>query len=421
MSGTTSAQRAPDPSPRHVIERINRFSTLRAAERALKPSVRRRRELPSASVGRDLLVRLRHLLAHTRGKRTREENAPPAAAELARIDERLDLFSRQLRATADRSPMAQLRATLPSIAYEHPEEVAALLDLCLEGDASPATRLPLVDYLVTLLASDHGYTRKSLIRDPSEVSRQVAARCRRLANEPEEVGLEIAQTFDRAIREVAELDNLEEIVQRMRVYKAKLDGRIFIPSVLRSVVAYNLAVSNRIEALLDRERERARAAEAMFLALDALDALELQERGEDRCDAAPSALDSPALITLHEALCDVLSGYKLPEGPAAKLATSFDVAALDDHEVRAFTEPDASCELTGRLLRLTVTAGLARQALSNMSDALQELEVDASSLTDHWVPELTRRLDEAIEHLAATGQLALAEQLRASQQRHLAA
>ena len=140
---------SPSLARSEVVARVRRFAALRAAQRALTPSVRSPESLPTAGPLRAIRDQLRALLEAV------ESPSGGATAfgeaDLPGIDDALDGYARQLRMVADGVSMPQFRASLPEAAQAQRGEVLALLDLLIEDDEPLDARLRLVDYLVTLL------------------------------------------------------------------------------------------------------------------------------------------------------------------------------------------------------------------------------------------------------------------------------
>jgi hypothetical protein len=259
-----------ETSEREVIARINRYSKLRAAERAIEPSVRVRRDLPTAILGRDLLVDLRKA-----SQIAREGGADPIRqtliAMVEEIDETLVGFALQLKRIINQTPMIQLRASLPAIAEQFRVEAVALLEVCLEADDIDDCPMLLVDFLITLLSTSQGAGIKAVSSDPCIASQTVERFSNEWLNHTSEENELLAAEFRNAAVEVLNLEDLERLVKKMREKKRPLRYKYFHPEILRSIVAYNLAVANRFKIVINQSRERDRALEEALGNLRALD------------------------------------------------------------------------------------------------------------------------------------------------------
>jgi hypothetical protein len=288
---------------RDVIARIRRYSTLRAAERALQPTVRLRRKHPTAALGLDLLIDLRELLTQVQSQGGASSGGEPDREELdlERVDSRLKEFSRKLEQTIGHTSLAQFRATLRAITRKNRAEATALLDFCLESEGRASRDLALVDYLITLLSSESVRGVKSLAFDPTGVSPALTGLCEREARRADLRCDEAGGEFRSAALEVAELEDLVPLVRRMRRVKNRLGRRFFAPDVLRSIVAYNLAVANRLEALLDAQRSEDAAMERTLRDLRALDEATAAEARSGCPGPQCSVFDSPGISALSDA------------------------------------------------------------------------------------------------------------------------
>ncbi len=260
--------------PKDLGSRIARFSNLRAAERAITPTVRGRARLPSFHLGRELLDSLQRMREAV-GFRASAIHGLSADDLAASVDRDLDAFTTALCGVINETPMMQFRATLPGTVEQAREEVEALLDFCLEpGRFVPFPRA-LVDFAVTLLATERaGGGRKKILHDPSQVTARIAILSREqgAVRDPE-----IAPTC-RALRNAAvklqSQDELEPTIRQIRGVKDSLGIRILHPEVLRSAVAYNVAIHNRLLLILASAREFDSAADEALATLRALDSCE---------------------------------------------------------------------------------------------------------------------------------------------------
>jgi hypothetical protein len=268
-----------EPSERDVIQRISRFSSLRATERALRPSVRLRRAHATPSdLGLMLLRDLQELMADDGNPSTL--CARDAKGLLADIDDRLDQLDRALDSLIDETPISEFRANLPSIADSNRAETMALLDFCLSTPTRRCRHLSLIDYVITLLSSRREGNTRCLRSDPVQASPGLSALCDRLKNERSD--FDAAREFREASFSILDVQSVVPLIERMRSLKADLGQALFAPETLRSVVGYNLAVSNRLGSLLEADRAHDRDIETTLQNLRALD-----ERPETYAGCAP--------------------------------------------------------------------------------------------------------------------------------------
>ena len=257
--------------PKELASRISKYANLRAAERAITPTVRGRARLPSFRLGGEILDSLQRLRQAV-DQRSSSIGGVSVANLAANIDRDLETFAEALATVINKSPMVQLRATLPGTVRQAREEVEALLDFCLEpGRFTPFPRA-LVDYMITLLSTagaDEG--RKMIQNDPSQVTKRVEALSLEQAS-LRHSGVDNACSVLRvAAVDLVSMDDLESIIRRMREIKDDLCERLLHPEVLRSVVAYNVAIHNRLLIILSAAREFDQAAHQTLASLRALD------------------------------------------------------------------------------------------------------------------------------------------------------
>jgi hypothetical protein len=168
-------------------------------------------------------------------------------------------------------------------------------------------------------------------------------------------------------------------------------------------VTYNLAVANRVEALMDLERLRDREERRILDALQALDGPGAAS-GVDWATRRPSVLVSPGLHSVCEALRDRLAGVEPAPGPSAKIAAQIDVSGLHAHEVRAFT--DGLDDGAAPLLRTAVVVADVIGDLPSLTEPLRQLDIDPLVLERDWVAELDGALTETAGQLADCGRAA---------------
>ena len=332
-----------------VVRLINRYSSLRAAERALRPSVRDRRSLPTAALGRDLVATLQSHLEQVRALGAREDEEPSCVEEeveqvwtsLRVIEAELADFVVKLGAIIKSTPIAQLRSTLPAVAAQYRAEAKALLDICLEVTDFETEPPFLVDYLITVLSSATTGGHRAIRYDPAQISPGVVSRCAEYEASFSTEGAERASLTSRALRnatmEVLVIDELEGMVGPMRELKRELGESFFDRDVLRSIVHYNVSVGNRFHTLFELEREQDVAAERTIAALEALD-----EVATGDAEVYVGYLEPPfaslGLRALEDALRLRLSGREPEAGAARDIVQKVDIDQLSEAEVEAFVD-----------------------------------------------------------------------------------
>jgi hypothetical protein len=377
-----------------VVRRINRYSTLRGAERALSPSIRLSEAGEPDGPGVDLLVKLRKLLLDVRAV---GGPTPDLPERLDEVDAQLAAMTDRVRARLTSTSMAHLRSTLPLIARDARGEASALLDFCIDDAGVAPEHAPLVEYLVTLLSCSQDRGAQIVRCDPTRVTASVERLCHRARSEADGESDRAARELFRAAFEVTGLRDLVPLVRRMRNVKSELGDRLFTTEVLRNAVAYNVAVANRIEVLMEIERLRDERERRL---LDELRALDAAEAGGD-ARRNPSVLDSPGFHSVCEAVRDRLTGVEPVPGPSAKIASQVDVSRFGAEAVRAFG--DAHDEGAAPLLRAALVLGGILETEAALDDHWRALEIDPTTPERVWADELDHTLAAAADQLSACG------------------
>jgi len=273
------------PNEKDVVGRINRYSALRSVERALSPSVRRRLPLAGAGRRQGVLLRLQRLLDGALARGFTPIEPAVDVEHLRSVDDELEALASQLTVTLRGTPLAQFRATLPGVVITHRSDAVALLDFWIERMSPEEDPLHLIDYLITLLATDEVDGRTTVVADPASVSAGVERACRALADAKSPPDAKRASDVAQALRAssvtVLEEEDLEGTVVAMRALKTRSADVYFDPDLLRSAVQYNATVKSRFAALLEIDRERDVAVARTLEALRALDAPRPDESTSD--------------------------------------------------------------------------------------------------------------------------------------------
>jgi hypothetical protein len=351
---------------------VKRYSALRAALRALTPSIVFRQQ---SELEREFLP---------------EDH--PVAPLLAKVDASFESLAHKLRDTLLGIPIAQLRASLPEAREQHPAELCSLLDVCLEDEPRLEALWPYVDYLVTLLATEQADGRKWLRRDPAALTRRLAAMTARAGESLGPEGAALEQELEQMCAELERGDEIEPIFGRLGALKKRHYREVLAPPVLAALVRCNVAVANRIEELRQANRTVEQLEE-----LEGEAAPEQAEPVGPECEgpaapapAAASALECPGLAAIEAALRDRLSHVcreeqdALDADAAAALAAQLDLGRLGQFEKRALKEPDE----TSGVVRCAIVVGLILRKLPELAEPLQQAGVDADVLSSEWVSSL---------------------------------
>jgi hypothetical protein len=401
------SEAAPEGNP--VRERVERYASLRSALRVLAPSIRLHAESGLDST----FAEIRGWLREAAASPAEGSHRPERASLLAKIDSYLDILAGEILAQLRAIPLAQLRATLPAHRDAHPDEVAALLDVCTSPPGLGFDAADLLDYLITLLATEAVDGRKRVTHDPVELVPALSARC--AAAEATLSAADLARVFEGARLELERGEPLSGIVARVRHAKRENPANLFVPEVLRALVAYNAAAANRLEDLERAERD---LEDAELVAIDAP-----VRRAARPVAAAPpepergSALESEGLRAIARALEQRLAGTGAASGVAGEIAAILDVDKLAKVELEALRAPAASPDLPA--LRVAVVLGLLGRRLPELRERLPKLGLDPDTVRERWVPEISAGLAAAMQSLVASNAYDEARRLADARNRFL--
>ncbi len=393
-----------------VLGRVRRFAALRAAQRALVPSMRDPSQLPGNEGVRGLRDDLQKVV-----DAMKQGGAPLAidGIHVAAIDESLDGYAERLRQVTDGVAIAQFRASLSETIAEHREEAAALLDLVLEDDTAIPERFCLIDYLVTLLSIAKTEAGWCVVIDPSNVSELTRA----IALEAPEIAPEskahIMSRFQAACERLRSGGDFETVVREMGAFKTEIVPHLFHPEILRCLVSYNLALRIFREEQLLRARTHDRDAKLGEAAATLADMADSDEA--ELAAPSESAFGSTALKAIETALVCRLSGRPSLRGPAATLADRLDLSRLQKSEIGKIG-PD-SADPQQPLLRRVVTVGLIAQQLPALHGALGKLGIDPLLLSEEWLRELSDQIRAVSNDLIVSGRYEEAKELSELQSR----
>lgn len=397
----------PLPTKSQLNVRVRRFAALRAAQRALAPSVRSPESLPPLEPIRAIRDQLRAQLARIGDP---AHSGPPpkpggvGPPDLAAIDAALNGYAHQLRRVADDVPVAQFRASLPELAKEQREEVIALLDLLLEDRAGIASRVALIDYLITLLCTARQDGVWRVVIDPpnvSELTRQLSLDAPLCERELEAAILNRFQSASQSLQRLTSGGDSGSLLREIAAYKREIVDYFFLPEVLRCIVSYNLA--GRL--LRDQQLSQVRAQDReVDLDAEVADAPTPQAAshavgGAVSDPALGSAFDAPGLSAIDAALERRLSQADPLPGPAAQIAERIDAAKLEPVELHLFTHP--STDDLGLLMRRIVVIGLIAEHHSTLESELAALGIDPALARGEWVREISEAARKQTNELVA--------------------
>jgi hypothetical protein len=368
-SATGSVERGTDLAPA-LSALVEHLRALRSAWGVLAPSGLSAEKTDIAETGRTLNDELMELV--------HRDPSHPDLAATAEIEASLYCLESEMREIASMVPLAQLRSTLPECVSHNRRGVLDLLDLILsaeilELDGTPE-RIPLIDYLITLLCSAR--SGQPLI-DPVQLTPRLHELCERAGGDYDPRLPEIEAEFFHAA-DMYEADARgEQQLLALQIRKAELGVGYFAPQVLRAIVTYNAALLQRIDEEVLASQDWGSLPPV---------AIEAQH--------AVSVFDTTALPPIAQALRRRVAG-KAPEMNATdRIAWCLDLDYPSADERRALlAEPAGSPD---DLAGAVVLVGLLCRSSIVLEDEFPGIGTTAAQLFDEWVPELSDALQQKV-------------------------
>jgi hypothetical protein len=386
----------------HSQTATKHYATLRAALRALAPE-------PEVLGALDIDSHFRQIRSWIQ----QGADSPAGESQLrAKIDSALDEISTEMLAIIDRSSFWQFRATLPAVRVDSPGDLEALLQVCL----SAPDRLwsDLVDYVVTLLATQEKGGRRQMEGDPASVSAYLQEICAEAAQDADEDSLALAAKIGDACEALAGDEPLAEIVQRVRELKRAAENQLLVPDVLRSVVRFNVVVGNRV---LQQQEVRRSLDQAELDVISETEQSDVEAPSENVASNALPAFGSFELEAVESALQVRLARGAVIDNPAHRVAGRADLSKLTAFEKDAFR--DRSNSRVSRIVRSVVTIGLVVRQAGDSSDDLEQLGIDAEWLSRSSEGEIDKLAQEGIRELTRNRGFEQAQQLAELRARYL--
>ncbi len=385
-------------------ERLRRFTGLTAAQRALSRSIHPAELAPLHEQSRALLIELRDLAGRS------QSGAAPASV-VEHIDQALVEQSERTRAFVDQIDMRQLRATIPMIAHQHPDEVGGLVDLLLGGDLESDKNLRMLEYLITLLCAEEVSGRRHVRQNPAEVTAQLKTVCDAQRSAAGSDWILAERMLEQSTAKVMQGADVGQIRDRARQCKEEFGGQLLHPSVLMASVKYNVAMWNQLAAEIDSSRSIEELASDLLL--NDVGEMPVPLPGS----TGASLLDSRDFGQLLETFSARMRGEPAGTGRFDRLV---DRLALDRIPPRyaedfAETEPDT----VTLHVRAAILMGRVLDGLPSTSDALTVAGFDAEEFTTTTYDELVARMTELGRKLFASSDDAQAFRLSDVKTHHL--
>ena len=420
--------------------RMGLFARLRSARRALPAAAS---DLARAEEQEAHAARLRERLAALAAQEApAKELAKDLNAALVDVDTQLDTMQQALFAHFDETPFVSLRAKIPGSVESHRPEVIALLETLIGDRDHLLERLPRVEYLITMLATDEEDGRRNIKHDPVTLTPALE---NFTVEELEPVEAEaIAMELYQAASLDPESDDFHSTLRELRTRKQHIGLGCLCPSVLRAVVTYNARMFNSVESMAEASREKDSILDDSLLQMDEPletsdepgpeDFVSLEIDTEPVADVEPeapvdevpaaaaapvSAFDSEALGSVIDTLRMRLEGGRVGRrGPSERIAIVLDQASLTTLEKQAICADDPTSDQ--KLVARTTVVGLMLRDLGPIQDSIDALGISRSQLTDAWVRELNESFGQLISgKLADPKGYDLASQLSGIKAKHL--
>ena len=399
------------PTQSDVQAKIEHYGLLRSALRAIEASS------PDASAfGLEAsFQQIRGWLAELRslsGGAVSDAAAQTSSAQLVlldNLDRMLGELQRQIVEEVRSIPLSQLRATLPPIKRQHPEELKALLDVCLMEHGSGSPWWNIVDYLITLLAHEEKNGRRYVARDPTRLTPLLQKLCTASERDKSKFTDALAQMFTKARTEVERGIPAGPIIAQMRSAKHQAMETLLVPELLMAITAYNVAVSNQRAELIETQRVLEGAELETFekslgtpvtRAAVVPSPVEREVVRPTRETVMPpqeavapfagSALDCPPLRGIVAAIGCRLRRQDPGEGPESEIAAALDVSKLSAYETNALRDPEPGPVTS--VVATAVTVGLLGKSLAALGDRLARAGISAEQLQTEWITELENRI-----------------------------
>jgi len=378
------------PTHFDIQAKIEHYGLLRSALRAVEASS------PDANAfGLEAAFQqIRGWLTALRSSSEGDGAAQTASARCALaddLDRALDALQSAIVEQIRSISLSQLRATLPAIKRQNPEELKALLDLCLIAHANGTPWWHLIDYLITLLSCGEKDGRRYVALDPTQLTPLLQKLCAASDREKNELTNALAEMFHNARAEIERGVPAGPVIAKMRSAKHQAMETLLIPELLRAITAYNVAVSNQRTELIETERVLAEAEiEAFEKRLGSRAAGGAAEPPPRAAPFAGSALDSPPLRAIVTAIGCLLRRQDPGAGPESDLAAALDLSKLSAYEKAALRDPDRGSVAT--VVANAVTVGVIGRNLGALGDRLARIGISAEQLQTQWVSELEDRI-----------------------------
>ncbi len=363
---------------------IEEFASLQAAHRALAHSVHPSALAPVKDQSRALLIQLQALSSDQKT----QTGSGPSHEIVEQIRAGLKEQAERTLTVLEGIELPQLRASIPVLSQQHPEEVRGLIDVLLTGDLEEDKSLRILEYLITMLSTEEKGGRRVVIREPSQATARLRAvgSERMQGNESQSAAAE--RFIEDAMLELLKNGELGDVRDRVRNFKQELGSNVLQPRVLAVAIAYNAAMWNRVAAEIDSSRSVEELLTEGLLAPDA-DAISTPSSA---AGSEPEVLGSETFRRLVEALATRVAGEESNDKLACQAAANLALDSIRGEDADLF-EGDHSDEAIW-LMRVAVTVGLVLKHRSDVEDVLAAMGIDIDDLARHGVDQLIAHMTE---------------------------
>ena len=359
-----------------VRQQMERFARLRSAHRALPVLAS---DLGETEQREDRAQQLRaELTSLAQLSGSADEISARIGAVKASIDSDLESMESQLLDRFDRIDFSTLRGSMPRTARSFRHEAVALLDSVLGAREGLVGRLPKIEYLITVLATEEVEGRRTIVHDPAALTPALAAFTKSdlSADEAEAIAVEFYQAA--SLDADADQGQLVRTLRAVRGRKATIGLGCLCPEILRALVTYNARVFNCIESLATASRESDEDLEELMWSGEAtgdgdvssMSGLEDSDefwRQVGGAEAPRSVFESRELESVIHGLGRRLRGIPIGSCASERIALALDTTGLDPLEHAAIVEqsPDEEQDVIAR----TTVVGLLVRDLGAVESA----------------------------------------------------
>ncbi len=394
-----------------ALELRNRYAAVATAQRALG-AIRIDAGQPRFDGS---LSQVRGLVGRINERIVAGGPAEPSDDTIGDFDRMIGDSERAIRAALTGLDFSEIRAAMPQVRDSRPQEAAALLDVCL-GCETPERLDPILDYLVTLLATDPSGGGRVLARDPVSITPRLQSMCASVACDAEEI-LRAVEALDAQLAAVSQAESLETeaiepLLEQGRECKVRLGKAAFAPEVLRKLVEYNVLVAERFEDDLEADRTLHELEDDRTLYELDIPASSVADPTVEEEPPTESVAPTEEHIDeeMRAGLRKIASGFRqrvtlevIEAGIHTEIADALELSILSRPERAVFESWDDGD--TEELLRDVILVGLILRKRRDLEDRTLELHVPCEILQRTWVPELNDRIRREMTVKLADGDL----------------